>query len=148
MLMSGLQIFNARRDLYWDNHSRFQHPLVSLYARETRDGQLMAVRTIAGRSFDTIGFLGVSRGRDGMVERGFPGGQLFPVRHGSPWQGDSTSFFAWIFVLNGFSYVVFSFDAQLHGEFGSERNTLALLQTIPGIDLIGAALRLVAIGTE
>jgi transposase len=34
------------------------------------------------------------------------------------------------------------------GELESERNTLALLQTIPGIDLIGAAMRLVEIGTD
>ena len=40
------------------------------------------------------------------------------------------------------------FDARLLGELESERNTLALLQTIPGIDLIGAAMRLVEIGTD
>ena len=36
------------------------------------------------------------------------------------------------------------FDAQLQ----SERNTLALLQTIPGVDLIGAAMLLIEIGTD
>ncbi len=40
------------------------------------------------------------------------------------------------------------FDARLLSELESERNTLALLQTLPGIDLIGAALLLVEIGPD
>lgn len=40
------------------------------------------------------------------------------------------------------------FDARLLAELASERNTLALLQTIPGVDLIGAALLLVEIGND
>ena len=40
------------------------------------------------------------------------------------------------------------FDARLLAELESERNTRALLQTIPGVDLIGAAMLLVEIGTD
>lgn len=40
------------------------------------------------------------------------------------------------------------FDNRLLAELESERNTLALLQTIPGVDLIGAAMLLVEIGTD
>jgi transposase len=40
------------------------------------------------------------------------------------------------------------FDARLLDELQSERNMLALLQTIPGIDLMGAAMLLVEIGTD
>jgi transposase len=40
------------------------------------------------------------------------------------------------------------FDARLLTELESERNTLALLQTIPGVDLIGAAMLLIEIGTD
>ena len=40
------------------------------------------------------------------------------------------------------------FDARLLSELESERNTLALLQTIPGVDLIGAAMLLVEIGSD
>ena len=40
------------------------------------------------------------------------------------------------------------FDARLLSELASERNTLALLQTIPGVDLIGAAMLLIEIGTD
>jgi transposase len=37
------------------------------------------------------------------------------------------------------------FDSRLLGELESERNILALLQTIPAVDLIGAAIRLIEI---
>lgn len=40
------------------------------------------------------------------------------------------------------------FDARLLAELESERNSLALLQTIPGVNLIGAAMLLVEIGTD
>jgi transposase len=40
------------------------------------------------------------------------------------------------------------FDSRLLGELQTERNTLALLQTVPGVDLIGAAMLLVEIGTD
>lgn len=40
------------------------------------------------------------------------------------------------------------FDARLLAGLESEHNTLALLQTIPGIDLIGAAMLLVEIGSD
>lgn len=40
------------------------------------------------------------------------------------------------------------FDLRLLAGLESERNTLALLQTLPGVDLIGAAMLLVEIGTD
>ncbi len=40
------------------------------------------------------------------------------------------------------------FDARLPSELKSERNALALLQTIPGVDLMGAARLLIEIGTD
>jgi transposase len=40
------------------------------------------------------------------------------------------------------------FDARLLAELESERDVLALLQTIPGVDLMGAAMLLVEIGTD
>jgi transposase len=40
------------------------------------------------------------------------------------------------------------FDTRLLDELKDEQNTLALLQTLPGVDLIGAAMLLVEIGTD
>ena len=41
-----------------------------------------------------------------------------------------------------------TFDARLLGELESECNALALLQTIPGVDLLDAAMLLVETGTD
>jgi transposase len=40
------------------------------------------------------------------------------------------------------------FDARLLAELAPERNALELLQTLPGVDLIGAAMLLVEIGSD
>ena len=40
------------------------------------------------------------------------------------------------------------FDVRLLSELEAEKNTLTLLQTIPGVDLIGAAMLLIEIGTD
>ncbi|EXI63598.1 MAG: Transposase IS116/IS110/IS902 family protein [Candidatus Accumulibacter adjunctus] len=40
------------------------------------------------------------------------------------------------------------FDARLLDELASEHNALALLQTVPGVDTIGAAMLLVEIGSD
>ena len=40
------------------------------------------------------------------------------------------------------------FDARLLAELASEHNALALLQTLPGVDVIGAAMLLVEIGSD
>jgi len=40
------------------------------------------------------------------------------------------------------------FDERLLGEMQTEHNALALLQTIPGVDLIGAAMLLIEIGSN
>lgn len=104
MLMSGLQIFNARPDLYWGKTSHFNHPLLSLGARENSHGRLVGVTTVGGYTFDTTGVLGVSAGADGAVERGFPRWATLP---GTMWLAMGRRwhlFFAWIFVFNGLAY--------------------------------------------
>ena len=40
------------------------------------------------------------------------------------------------------------FDAELLDELKDEHNKLILLQTLPGVDLIGAAMLLVKIGSD
>ncbi len=108
LLMSGLQIFNARPGLSWGQATDFDHPFLSFSARENDDGDAIAgVTTIFGRSFDTTGLFGASRGSDGeMEERGFPSWATLPAEQdlamGRRWH----FFFAWLLVLNGLVYVV------------------------------------------
>ena len=108
LLMSGLQIFNARPGLSWGQATDFNHPFLSFSARENDDGDPIAgVTTIFGHAFDTTGVFGASRGSDGeLEERGFPSWATLPAEQdlamGRRWH----FFFAWILVLNGLVYVV------------------------------------------
>ncbi|WP_300322166.1 transposase [Accumulibacter sp.] len=50
--------------------------------------------------------------------------------------------------IEGLEAGIARFDARLLGELASEMNALALLQTLPGVDAIGAAMLLVEIGSD
>ena len=108
LLMSGLQIFNARPDLSWGEATQFEHPFLSLWARQDDNGDATGgVTTIFGRSFDTTGLFGASPGPDGeMEERGFPSWATLPAEQdlamGRRWH----LFFAWLLVVNGLVYVI------------------------------------------
>src|SRR5271157_2353827 len=108
LLMSGLQIFNARPGLSWGEATQFEHPFLSFSDRENDDGDVIGgVTTLFGRSFDTTGLFGASRGSDGeMEERGFPSWATLPAEQdlamGRRWH----FFFAWLLVINGLVYAV------------------------------------------
>jgi thiosulfate reductase cytochrome b subunit len=107
LILSGLQIFNADPALTWGRATNFDHPFLSLSARENDNGDATGgVTTIFGRSFDTTGLLGASPGDDGELEaRGFPSWATLPAEQdlamGRRWH----FFFAWILVLSGLVYV-------------------------------------------
>lgn len=109
LLMSGLQIFNAHPALYWGHDSDFAAPWLALRA-EQRDGRLVGVTHLAGRSFATDGVLGVSAaGGDGQrAARGFPSWATIPgpqwLSMGRHWH----FFFAWLFVINGLAYMAYA----------------------------------------
>ncbi|MBW8076593.1 MAG: hypothetical protein GJU76_00605 [Gallionella sp.] len=110
MLMSGLQIFNARPDLYWGATSHFSHPLLSMYSMRDNQGHVKGVTSIGADTFDTTGLFGWSKGGDGrFTERGFPRWATLPadkwLAMGRLWH----LFFAWVLVTNGILYVIFGF---------------------------------------
>jgi thiosulfate reductase cytochrome b subunit len=107
LLMSGLQIFNAHPALYWGIRSVFADPWLAMDAAE-KAGRPIGVTTIAGHHIETTGLFGWS-GKPGMGEpRGFPAWATVPsyrdLADGRRWH----FFFAWLFVLNGFSYLILS----------------------------------------
>jgi len=107
LLMSGLGIFNAHPALYWGKSSYTgRPPLLSMGFEEGPDDTYLGVTTIAGRKFDTTGFLGVSNDRRGeLAARGFPWWMTIPD---DLWLSMSRSwhfFFAWVLVLNGLFYL-------------------------------------------
>lgn len=110
LLTSGLQIFNAHPALYWGKSSYSgRSPVLEMAAETDANGQPRGVTTVLGHKFDTTGVLGLSKDADGTAtERGFPSWLTLP---GSQWLAMGRRwhfFFAWLLVINGLSYVVYT----------------------------------------
>lgn len=80
-----------------------------MYQRPGADGQPQGVTDILGHSFVTTGWLGLSQGTNGEpVVRGFPSWATLPgplnLARSRRWH----FFFAWIFVINGAGYALYS----------------------------------------
>lgn len=108
LVMSGLQIFNARPDLYWGHQSNFAAPILSMTGRNTPNGPLGETK-IFGWTFDTTGVLGASPDADGDYQAvGFPYWATVPgyrdLATGRRWH----FFFAWVFAINGAIYLIVS----------------------------------------
>ena len=115
LLGSGLQIFNAHPALYWGKDSRPETRVLEIGQR--RDGdRLVGITRVGAHEFRTHGVLGVSRGPGGAeVARGFPSWATVPdgqwLAMGRLWH----FFFAWLFVLNGLAYLLWTiFSGHLH----------------------------------
>jgi len=109
LLLSGLQIFNAHPALYFGQQSTFDDPALSLTAFRAADRTIHGQTQIGSWTFDTTGYLGASPDRIGnMVPRGFPPWLTIPsyrdLSTGRVWH----FFFAWLLVINGLVFLVFS----------------------------------------
>jgi len=108
LLMSGLQIFNAHPTLYFGETSEPERAVLSLDAVERADGSYAGITRIGSAEFDTTGVLGLSRDFDGSYSAlGFPQWITLPsyrdLATGRRWH----FFFAWLFVLNGLTYLAY-----------------------------------------
>lgn len=111
LLLSGLQIFNAHPSLYWGQYGADADPSwLSISAVEDGDTTRGVLR-IGSLSITTTGVLGVSRDNGDWNERGFPSWATIPsyqdLATGRRWH----FFFAWLFVINGFVYLLYGFVA-------------------------------------
>ena len=107
LLMSGLNIFNAHPALYWGQGSTFDRPWVSIGAENTPSGPIGKTQ-IAGHDFVTTGVLGLSEVDGAQAARAFPSWATIP---GPQWLAMARHwhlFFAWLFVINGIAYVLYS----------------------------------------
>jgi thiosulfate reductase cytochrome b subunit len=109
LLGSGLQIFNAHPALYWGEVSKFGKPALALTGKPDAAGVPRGELRIGTRRFATDGVLGASKNLFGAhVARGFPTWATIPgaksLADGRRWH----FFFAWIFVLNGAAYLLWS----------------------------------------
>jgi thiosulfate reductase cytochrome b subunit len=113
LFMSGLNIFEAHPALYWGKSSYTgRPPLVEIGAVERDSGQLVGITRVLGREFVTTGVLGVQHTAEGPVPEVFPGWLTIP---GNRWLAMARSwhfFFAWIFLINGLCYVLYSLASR------------------------------------
>ena len=104
LLMSGLQIFNAHPALYWGQRSTFDRPWLSMDAVD-KGTYSIGVTRIGSASFVTTGLFGYSGAKGEQEPRGFPAWATVPsyrtLVDGRHWH----FFFAWLFVLNGLTYL-------------------------------------------
>ena len=108
LLMSGLQIFNAHPALYFGSKSNFDEPVMAMRPMKYGE-QVVGVTTIAGWNIDTTNLFGLAYSPDGDYEiRGFPWSVTLPghrdLSTGRRWH----FFFAWLFVINGLVYLLYS----------------------------------------
>jgi thiosulfate reductase cytochrome b subunit len=110
LLMSGLNIFSAHPALYWGKSSYTgRGPIFEISAKEDADGDAMGVTRIFGRDFVTTGLLGASAGPEGdLIARTFPSWLTIPDMRWLAMARRWHLFFAWVFVINGLSYVAYS----------------------------------------
>ncbi len=105
LLMSGLNIFDAHPALYWGKQSDFARPFLSMNASD--QDPTRGLTWIAGHSFDTTGWFGVSNDQNGEPEqRGFPRFMTWPADRDLATARRWHFFFAWILVVNGAIYLL------------------------------------------
>jgi thiosulfate reductase cytochrome b subunit len=114
LLMSGMQIFNAHPMLHWGIKGDEADPsLLSIYAEEQLEGPPIGWVQIGSAKFNTTGWLGVFRDRDGFMSgRAFPYWLTIPGYQSLAEARRWHFFFAWLFALNGFAYLIYGFIAR------------------------------------
>ena len=110
LFMSGLHIFNAHSALYWGDSSYSERPpLLQITARDGANGEPIGITNVFGREFETTGVLGLSKYPNGRLnQHAFPTWATIPGGYSLALARDWHFFFAWIFVLNGIAYVLYS----------------------------------------
>jgi thiosulfate reductase cytochrome b subunit len=114
LLLSGLNIFAAHPALYWGKSSYTGRPPVfQIMGRETEAGDVVGITSILGHEFVTTGVLGAGTDEEGdSYARTFPGWLTVP---GDRWLSMARRwhfFFAWVFVINGLCYLVYTIASR------------------------------------
>ena len=107
LLGSGLNIFNAHPTLYWGNDSVTGTPWLAIRGENTPRGPVGKIR-LGSSDFETTGVLGISKVDGQATARGFPSWATIP---GPQWLAMARHwhlFFAWIFVVNGLCYLLYT----------------------------------------
>jgi thiosulfate reductase cytochrome b subunit len=107
LLFSGLQIFNARPDLYIGQQSGFgfDNAILSFSAANTNSGP-KGYTTIFGRTFDTTGVFGLSGNGKNLAARAFPAWATIPSYQDLATGRVIHFFFAWILAATLLGWLV------------------------------------------
>jgi thiosulfate reductase cytochrome b subunit len=114
LLMSGLSIFNAHPHLYWGKSSYTgRPPILEMVPKQVSATEVIGVTRVFGYEFETTGVFGVSRNATGdMAARGFPHWMTIPddlwLSMARAWH----LFFAWVLVVNGLAYIVYTIASR------------------------------------
>jgi thiosulfate reductase cytochrome b subunit len=105
LFMSGLGIFNAHPSLAWGQSSYTGKPPVMEITSAGDKGLLR----VFGHTFDTTGWLGVSKDANGQVnDHAFPSWLTIPGTYSLADSRLWHFFFAWLFLINGIAYVLYA----------------------------------------
>jgi thiosulfate reductase cytochrome b subunit len=133
MLMSGLAIFNAHPALYWgDSSYTARGPWLEIGAREDANGDPVGYTRVFGHEFTTTGVLGLSTDGGRMYAQAFPSWLTVPSHLWLALARSWHFFFAWVFVLNGLAFIVYT--------LASRHLTRDLLPTRADLAGIGASI--------
>ena len=108
LLMTGLSIFNAHPSLDWGQQSYSGKPSVLEIGSHREQGQWVGTTKLFGHTFTTTGVLGVSQGAHGVTRLAFPHWMTIPSYYSLADARLWHFFFAWVLVLNGLAYVIYS----------------------------------------
>jgi thiosulfate reductase cytochrome b subunit len=110
LLMSGLSIFNSHPALYWGKSSYTgAAPILEIRAKDGGERGMVGVTSVLGREFVTTGVLGISKAPNGELSaRGFPWWATIPDNQWLAMARSWHFFFAWVLLINGLVYVLYS----------------------------------------
>lgn len=114
LFMSGLNIFSAHPALYWGKSSYTgSAPVFQITSHETDGDEVVGVTRFFSWEFVTTGVLGASAGADGAtVARTFPSWITLPDDRWLSMARRWHFLFAWVFVINGLCYLVYSIASR------------------------------------
>jgi thiosulfate reductase cytochrome b subunit len=113
LFMSGLNIFNSNSSLYWGKSSyNGTAPLLQIKGVVGQQGNMIGTTTLFGYSFNTTGVLGASMIEGKPAVRAFPSWITIPDRKWLALARLWHFFFAWVFVINGTLYLIYTIKSR------------------------------------
>nr|WP_295658977.1 cytochrome b/b6 domain-containing protein [Polymorphobacter sp.] len=111
LIASGLNIFNAHPALYWGQYGANNDDArrwFEIGASSKADGTPIGMTRVGPVTVNTTGILGLAKGTDGQqLAQGFPEWATFPTNRDLATARRWHFFFAWLFILNGLTYLIY-----------------------------------------